>query len=161
MAPASQPMDNRLSLGLWRSSFGPVKIETDDSRGASHIMGVWVYDRAGTEVVGFFSGPLDGNVLNFVWREPTDAEPLKGRGYLVFDPSGASFTGRWWTESQDRSGEWNGWRAAAQPASPAPGQPAPNQPAPPTGPAEQAPVDPGQPPAGAPPPPTGPPNYDA
>src|SRR6185503_9628210 len=69
-APPSQPMEAGASLGLWKTNFGPVKIEKDPDSGESNLRGVWVYDRSGEEVVGYFSGPLDGNVLQFRWVEP-------------------------------------------------------------------------------------------
>ncbi len=151
-------MSAERALGLWKSSFGPVKIERDGESGPDHLMGVWVYDREGQEVVGSFDGPLGGNVLQFRWQEPARPQDLAGEGYLVFDPSGRSFSGRWWTLSRDRGGDWNGWRApsggeaAPAPADepPAEGEPPPDE-APPDeappprgkeGPAEQAPGPP-------------------
>ena len=84
--------------------------------GPGAVHGVWVYDRQGTEVIGYFAGSLRGNVLDFTWQEPgADGTPLSGAGYLVFDPQGRSFTGRWWTDTRDRGGDWNGWRAEAAP----------------------------------------------
>ena len=56
----------RRALGLWRSTFGAVKIEADNSKGGLQtgaVQGVWVYQRQGQEVVGYFSGNLRGNVL--------------------------------------------------------------------------------------------------
>jgi hypothetical protein len=129
-------MDPGHALGLWKSSFGPVKIEADDSRGASHVHGVWVYDRSGQEVVGYFSGALEGNVLTFTWQEPAQPQDLAGSGYLVFEPSGTSFEGRWWTANRDRGGEWTGSRANLAPA------PGPDDSAPPDG------LDDGMPPRG-------------
>ncbi len=102
-------------LGLWRSNFGPVKIERDDSRGGSHLMGVWRYERNGTEIIGYFQGQLDGNVMHLRWQEPAQPKPLVGKGYLTFDSEGGTFTGRWWTDSRDRQGEWNGWRPPTAP----------------------------------------------
>jgi hypothetical protein len=116
-------MDPSMALGLWNSNFGPVKIEADTSGGTGKLMGVWVYDRDGQEIIGFFSGQANGNVLNFGWEEPSTGAPLRGAGYLTFDPAGASFTGRWWTDSRDRGGDWNGWRgqnAATNAPAPAP-----------------------------------------
>lgn len=112
-APASQPMDPGMAVGLWNSNFGAVKVEADNARGTGQLMGIWLYDRDGQEIIGFFSGSATGNVLNFTWEEPSTAAPLRGSGYLVFDPAGASFTGRWWTDNRDRGGDWNGWRSAA------------------------------------------------
>ncbi len=106
--PASRPMDPLVTHGVWKSNFGPVKMEADSSRGDSGLMGVWLYERDGQEVIGFFSGEADGNVLKFGWHE---GSTLGGAGYLVFDPAGGSFTGRWWTTNRDRGGDWNGWRA--------------------------------------------------
>lgn len=109
--PPPQTMDPALALGLWKSSFGAVKIENDDRAGQGAVHGVWVYDRQGQEVIGYFGGRLDGNVLEFTWQEPAaDGTPLSGAGYLVFDPYGARFSGRWWTTTRDRMGEWTGWR---------------------------------------------------
>jgi hypothetical protein len=109
--PPPQNMDPATALGLWKSSFGPVKIESDSRAGQGAIHGVWVYDRQGAEVIGYFGGTLNGNVLQFSWQEPgPDGAPLLGGGYLVFDPYGQRFSGRWWTQSRDRTGEWTGWR---------------------------------------------------
>ncbi len=109
--PQAQGMDPRASHGLWDSSFGPVKIE-EESPGRVH--GAWRYDRGGQEVIGYFAGTLDGNVLRLTWREPAvaaaGAPVLAGEGWLVFDPAGARFAGRWWTSNRDRQGDWNGWR---------------------------------------------------
>jgi hypothetical protein len=78
-------------------------------------MGIWLYDREGQEIIGFFSGAANGNVLRFSWEEPSTGAPLRGAGYLVFDPAGASFSGRWWTDNRDRGGDWNGWRGQPNP----------------------------------------------
>jgi hypothetical protein len=143
--PPSRPMEEQRALGLWKSSFGPVKIERDASSGGQ-LMGAWVYDRAGQEVVGTFGGPLTGNVLHFRWQEPARPRDLVGEGYLVFDPNGDSFTGRWWTETRDRGGDWNGWRADTAGEGDAPPGPPPDEPADEgpskEGPAEQAPGPP-------------------
>ena len=115
-APASRPMDVRAATGVWKSNFGPVKIQEDDKT-PGHLMGVWVYDnKEGQEVIGFFSGPVDGNVLNFNWQEPSSPQPLRGSGYLQFSPDGRTYSGRWWTVDRSRQGQWNGWRTEdAQP----------------------------------------------
>ena len=117
--PAARPMDGARALGLWRSTFGAVKIEADPARGgvqAGSVQGVWIYQRQGRQVIGDFGGELRGNVLQFHWREPgqqpTDA-PLVGDGYLVFEPGGRQYSGRWWSERHDRQGDWNGWRQDA------------------------------------------------
>ncbi|MCA9678270.1 MAG: hypothetical protein KC464_24800, partial [Myxococcales bacterium] len=107
--PPPQAMDPQLAMGLWQSSFGAVKIEADPQLQGS-VQGVWVYDRGGGQVIGLFLGPLKGNVLEFQWQEPSDAGELSGAGYLVFDPYGQRFSGKWWTGSRDRTGEWTGWR---------------------------------------------------
>jgi hypothetical protein len=114
-APPPQQMDPVRALGLWKSSFGAVKIEEDTSRGQGTglVQGVWVYQRAGQDVVGVFGGSLRGNVLEFSWQEPSTPVPLVGQGYLVFDPTGQRFAGRWWTTARDRTGEWSGWRQDA------------------------------------------------
>lgn len=141
-APPSSPMDIQQALGLWKTSFGPVKIEKDPDSGEKNLRGVWVYDRAGKEVIGYFSGPLDGNVLQFRWIEPSKPSDLVGDGYLVFDPSGQSFSGRWWTTDRARGGEWNGWRKDGGQGAPEQSAPPPDQAPPPPkkeGPAEQAP----------------------
>jgi len=110
-APQPQAMDAALALGLWKSSFGAVKIEKNQQAAPDGVHGVWTYDRQGTQVIGYFGGQLRGNVLDFTWQEPgTDGRPLEGAGYLVFDPSGQRFSGRWWTNVQDRGGDWTGWR---------------------------------------------------
>ena len=107
------------TLGLWKSNFGAVKIEANPRDGAEGIMGVWLYDRNGQEVIGYFSGRANGNVLKFTWNDPSDGNPLEGEGYLVFDPQGGSFTGKWWTSNRDRGGDWNGWREQRSAPSPA------------------------------------------
>jgi hypothetical protein len=141
-------MDERMALGLWKSNFGAVKIAQDDSQGAGHVMGVWVYQKEGKEVVGYFSGPLQGNVLNFVWHEPGD---LTGAGYLTFDVNGNSFAGRWWSEGRRRSGHWNGWRTptTAPHSQPSAAEPDPAAPVTPDAetPAEGSGVNDGVPPA--------------
>ncbi len=122
-APAPRAMEPQAAIGLWRSSFGPVKVEQDpNGAGPTAVQGAWRYMRDRTEVVGVFWGNLRGNVLEFEWQEPGDGgSALRGSGYLVFDPNGQRFSGKWWTSSRDRSGDWSGWRqdagqaAAAQP----------------------------------------------
>lgn len=109
-------MEPAAALGLWRSTFGAVKIEADNSKGGLQtgaVQGVWVYQRQGQEVVGYFSGNLRGNVLQFRWQEPANP-PLTGEGYLVFDTQGRQYSGRWWSDRRDRVGDWNGWRNATQ-----------------------------------------------
>jgi hypothetical protein len=110
-APTPLPMNPEDAIGLWHSSFGAARIEFDDQRDG-HLVGLWVYQRQGQEVIGYIEGPISGNVLSFDWEEPADhgRPPLRGRGYLVFDPSGTSFSGKWWSHSRDRGGDWNGWR---------------------------------------------------
>jgi hypothetical protein len=111
-APPPQQMEAERALGLWRSTFGAVKIEPDSSHGglaSGSVQGVWVYQRQGQEVVGYFSGNLRGNVLQFRWQEPNEP-PLTGEGYLVFDVQGRQYSGRWWSDRRDRVGDWNGWR---------------------------------------------------
>jgi hypothetical protein len=110
--PAARQMDAQLAMGVWRSTFGAVKLEPDSQHGglaAGSVQGVWMYNRQGQQVVGLFYGNLRGNVLQFHWQEPAQP-PLVGEGYLVFDPSGQQYSGRWWSERHDRVGEWNGWR---------------------------------------------------
>lgn len=119
--PPPQEMEPSRALGLWRSTFGAVKIEADNSHGgiaSGAVQGIWVYQRRGQEVIGYFNGTLRGNVLDFRWQEPggPDAPPLVGAGYLVFEQSGRQYSGRWWSDKRDRVGDWNGWRQAnAQP----------------------------------------------
>lgn len=111
--PASPPQPMGMSpsqaLGLWQSSFGAVKIEADPGQ-PDGLMGIWLYDRTGQEVIGFFTGGLRGNVFEFTWHEPAQPRDLLGAGFLVFEPDGSRFTGTWWTGDQSRSGDWNGWR---------------------------------------------------
>ena len=112
-APAPRAMNPSLAIGLWRSSFGAVKIEPDPQQARGEfIQGAWTYQRGGEEVVGVFWGQLKGNVLHFSWQEPAQPAPLEGSGYLVF-ADGTRFNGKWWSTSGDRSGDWNGWRADA------------------------------------------------
>ena len=118
--PPPQEMEAARALGLWRSTFGAVKIEADDSRGgldAGAIQGIWVYERHGQEVVGYFSGSLRGNVLSFKWQEPANP-PLTGEGYIVFDRTGKQYSGRWWSDRRDRTGEWHGSRNTANAPNP-------------------------------------------
>ncbi len=110
--PPPREMDGSRALGLWRSTFGAVKIEPDNNRGglpSGAVQGIWTYQRQGQEVIGYFSGSLRGNVLEFRWDEP-GTPPLTGSGYLVFDPQGRQYSGRWWTDKRDRIGDWNGYR---------------------------------------------------
>ena len=112
--PPAQQMEPTSALGLWRSNFGAVKIEADNSKGGlsyGAVQGVWVYQRQGQEVVGYFAGQLRGNVLQFRWQEPNNP-PLTGEGYLVFDPQGRQYSGRWWSDRRDRGGDWTGSRNA-------------------------------------------------
>jgi hypothetical protein len=113
--PPPQQMEAARALGVWRSNFGAVKIEADNSVGgleAGQLQGVWIYQRQGQEVIGYFAGQLKGNVLSFKWQEPSNP-PLTGEGYLVFDRTGRQYSGRWWSDRRDRVGEWNGWRNGA------------------------------------------------
>jgi hypothetical protein len=110
--PAPQQMEATRALGVWRSTFGVVKIEPDASHGglpSGSVQGIWVYQRQGAEVVGYFAGNLRGNVLRFRWQEPS-TPPLTGEGYLVFDAQGRQYSGRWWSDKRDRVGDWSGWR---------------------------------------------------
>src|ERR1043165_42499 len=94
--PPAQQMEPTRALGLWRSTFGAVKIEPDSSRGgleAGNLQGIWVYQRQGQEGVGYFAGNLRGNVLQFHWQETADP-PLTGEGFLVFDVQGRQYSGR-------------------------------------------------------------------
>lgn len=153
--PPPQDMDPAAALGLWRSNFGAVKVEADNSRGglqAGAVHGVWQYDRQGQEVVGYFFGALRGNVLSFRWQEPANP-PLLGEGFVVFDQAGRQFSGRWWSDRKDRVGAWNGGRAPTPTSAPNP----PNAPNPASAPdpdLELEPTDrppPAQPPAVPPP----------
>ena len=116
--PPPQEMEAARSLGLWRSTFGAVKIEADNSKGGIQtgaLQGVWQYQRQGVDVVGYFFGTLRGNVLQFRWQEPgsNQAGPLTGEGFLVFEQTGRQYSGRWWSDKRDRVGDWNGWRQAS------------------------------------------------
>jgi hypothetical protein len=130
-APPPQQMEAGRALGLWRSTFGAVKIEADNRNGGIQVgalQGVWVYQRQGQEVIGYFSGNLRGNVLQFRWNEPgaNGQPPLNGEGWLQFGSDGRQYSGRWWTDRRDRVGDWNGWRQTGddqydtQPAAPGP-----------------------------------------
>ncbi len=112
--PPPQQMDSARALGLWRSTFGAVKIEADNAHGglpAGALQGVWMYQRQGQDVIGYFYGTLSGNVLKFHWQEPNNP-PLTGEGFIVFEQSGRQYSGRWWTDKRDRVGDWNGYRQA-------------------------------------------------
>src|SRR3954451_2428322 len=68
--PPPQEMEASRALGLWRSNFGAVKSEPDNAHGglpAGAVQGVWMYQRQGQDVVGYFYGTLRGNVLQFHW----------------------------------------------------------------------------------------------
>lgn len=140
--PPPQDMDPAVALGLWRSNFGAVKLEPDNSRGglqSGALHGVWQYDRQGQEVIGYFAGSLRGNVLSFRWQEP-ETPPLVGDGFIVFDQTGRQFSGRWRSDGRDRVGVWNGWRPPLQTSAPA--QVPPAQPLPPQAPSAQPPPAP-------------------
>src|SRR5262245_31466402 len=51
--PPPQAMEPTRATGLWKSSFGAVKVEEDQRSGAGALQGVWVYDRNGQEVIGY------------------------------------------------------------------------------------------------------------
>ena len=104
-------MDSQLALGLWTSNFGAVKIESNPANGEKGVMGVWLYDRSGEEVIGYFAGELRGNVLEFTWHEPGVPSPLTGAGFISFQNEGQSFSGRWWSGDQRRNGLFTGQRA--------------------------------------------------
>src|SRR5262245_30336312 len=92
--PPPQQMDPGRALGLWRTTFGAVKIDADNAHGgigAGAIHGVWEYQRQGQDVVGYFFGTLRGNVLQFRWQEPANP-PLTGEGYLVFEQTGRQYS---------------------------------------------------------------------
>jgi hypothetical protein len=118
-------MEPDRALGLWRSTFGAVKIEPDSSHGGlagGGVHGIWMYQRQGQDVVGYFSGNLRGNVLEFRWQEPNNP-PLTGDGFLVFDVQGRQYSGRWWSDKRDRVGDWNGWRPPTTRAAQSSGEP--------------------------------------
>ncbi len=121
--PPPVAMEPARSLGLWKSSFGAVKIEEDPRApaGQGYLQGIWVYQKNGQDVIGSFGGQLRGNVFQFQWTEPGQPT-LTGAGYLSFNPSGQSFSGRWWTEKRDRVGDWSGWRAPSTLPQMQPGQ---------------------------------------
>lgn len=147
-APPPRAMAPAAATGLWKTTFGPVKIELDNAN-AGQVRGIWYYKRGTEEVIGDFGGQLRGNVLQFQWREPAQPQNLTGSGYLVFDPRGQRFHGKWWTESRDRSGTWTGWRAGRGAGNtPPPAQPPadPNGPTDPSGSPDQPPHDPNGPP---------------
>jgi len=108
--PPARPMDPVMAVGVYKTNFGPVKIELDEyGSGLSNgVHGVWVYDREGLEVLGYFYGDMDGNILRFSWEERPSPAPLTGQGYLVFEQDGRSFYGKWWTQARDRVGDWSG-----------------------------------------------------
>ena len=103
--PPPQAMDPRAPLGLWNTNFGAVKIETD----GAGLHGAWSYDRDNQQVIGYFGGALQGNLLRLTWREPAQptagAPQLFGEGWLAFDPSGTSFAGKWWSSDGQRRGD--------------------------------------------------------
>jgi hypothetical protein len=116
------------AIGLWRSNFGPVKIERDPrGAGAEDVQGVWSYLRGEQTVTGVFWGHLRGNVLDFHWQEPGTSGDLAGDGQIQFAADGSRFDGQWWTTARDRSGGFNATRfqPAAAPPPPAPPPPAP------------------------------------
>lgn len=122
-------MDSSLAMGLWTSNFGAVKIEPNPVGGKGGTMGVWLYDRNETEVIGYFEGKLRGNVLEFNWHEHgEDDSSLTGAGYVSFQADGKGFAGRWWSHDRRRNGLFSGERddvTNAPPPGPS-GQPAPS-----------------------------------
>ena len=113
--PPAQQMDPTRALGLWKSTFGAVKIGADPNRQGA-VQGVWLYQRQGQEVIGYFNGTLNGNVLSFRWQEPGNGgPPLVGEGWVAFETSGRQYSGRWWSDKHDRVGDWNGWRQGGGP----------------------------------------------
>ncbi|HTM18958.1 MAG TPA: hypothetical protein VL172_00565 [Kofleriaceae bacterium] len=127
--PPAAAMAPEMAIGLWKSNFGPVKIERDPRGSAPEdVNGVWSYMRGDQQVTGVFWGRLRGNVLDFHWDEPAqqpDAPHLLGDGQIQFTPDGSRFDGQWWTTTRDRSGGFNGTRfqAAGAPPAPPPGSP--------------------------------------
>jgi hypothetical protein len=122
--PAPQQMDPSRALGVWHSTFGAVKIGADDAHGgiqAGAIQGIWMYQRQGQDVIGYFYGTLQGNVLRFRWNEPGNP-PLNGEGYIAFNQVGSQYSGRWWSDKKDRVGDWNGYRQATDSPQPYGGQ---------------------------------------
>ena len=115
--PQAVAMELSRTLGIWNSTFGPVKIEQVSGVGTNALHGVWVYQhrQTGQEVTGYFTGQLAGNVLQFQWQEPGQPA-LTGAGYIAFNPSGQSFSGKWWTANNDRTGDWSGWRQPVTPS---------------------------------------------
>lgn len=103
-------MERSLALGLWHSNFGAVKLERDSSGDENAVMGAWLYERGGQEIIGYFSGKMRGNVLEFTWHESAQPNDLTGRGFISFDPNGIRFSGRWWSYDQRRGGQFRGWR---------------------------------------------------
>jgi hypothetical protein len=109
--PPPVAMDPQAAVGLWRSNFGPVKIEFDTAGGAREdVQGAWSYMRGDQTVTGVFWGRLRGNVLDFKWNEPGVNGPLEGEGYIQFTPDGLRFDGQWWTLDQSRKGGFNATR---------------------------------------------------
>lgn len=111
-------MDNTLAFGLWTSNFGAVKIEANPDGGSDAVMGVWLYDRSGQEVIGYFAGDMRGNVLQFNWHEPGEPTPLTGSGYISFQTDGKGFSGRWWSHDRRRNGLFSGKRDQVTDATP-------------------------------------------
>ena len=131
-APTPISMAGSLAMGLWSSNFGAVKIEPDPTGGEGATMGVWLYERGGQEVIGYFAGKLRGNVLEFNWHEYGQPSDLTGAGYISFQSDGKGFAGRWWSHDRRRNGLFSGERdevTAAPPGAPA-GQPDPTPPSP-------------------------------
>ena len=124
-APTPISMESSLAMGLWTSNFGAVKIEPDPAGGEGEAMGVWLYERGGEEVIGYFAGKLRGNVLEFNWHEYGEPVDLTGAGYISFQADGKGFAGRWWSHDRRRNGLFSGERdevTATPPAAPS-GQP--------------------------------------
>lgn len=118
-------MNLSLTLGFWQTNFGPVKIERDTKGSGDAVHGIWLYDRDGQEIIGYFSGVPNGNILQFHWREPSPVgENLEGEGFLAWSADGLRFDGYWWTKNRDRGGEWNGWRLAPEDSDVGPETPA-------------------------------------
>ena len=101
--------------GLWRSTFGAVKIDADNAHGG-------LAGRRGPRRVGVLAaGPRRHRLLLRHAARQRPSLQVAGARRTRRSPARASWCssrraasthGRWWSDRKDRVGDWNGWRQA-------------------------------------------------
>lgn len=95
--------------GVWDSNFGQVKFQRTEKPG--FYRGVWMFEREGEQVIGYFEGELTGKQFWFRWHQPgEDGQDRVGSGRIFFNEVGNRFDGTWATEDGGQNGNWNGSR---------------------------------------------------